>query len=120
MEIGPMYDFRHFSAEVNAIALWHNNLLMRLAHRVEYWERRYFSNEPMPFPVVDNDEGEKVGETIEIRHLRMHDMMEHEARGQLTKRLLLNGLRANAFSIVRSISLNVQTETTIQPRWIQT
>jgi Holliday junction resolvase len=35
-------------------------------------------------------------------------MMEHEARGQLTEQVLLKGLRANAFSVVRTQGTNLQ------------
>ncbi|HUD03156.1 MAG TPA: hypothetical protein VMR46_04080 [Candidatus Paceibacterota bacterium] len=92
--------------------------LTRLVCRAEYLYRRHWENRPLPFAFVSSDRGKAVGDSIDIDHLRLHDMMEHEARGQLTEQVLLKGLRANAFSVVRTQGTNLQGRTTIQPRWI--
>lgn len=114
-----MSPFEQFSAEIKQIAELHSiSWIARLSCRIEYWKRRYIKNQPLPFWWV-RSEGEPVGQPIEIYHLRLHDMMEHEARGQMTEKVLLGGLCANAFSVVQFDQLDdMHARTTIQPRWV--
>lgn len=113
-----MSPFEEFSAEIQRIAEYHaKSMLIRLILRAEYVWRKYWKNEPLPFAFVGMVDGRAIGNTIDIHHLRLPDMMEHEARGQLTAKVLLGGLRVNAFSMVRSEGVGMQGKTTIQPCW---
>ncbi len=114
-----MDSFKQFSAEIQKIAGLHSkSRLARFVCRAEYAWRKYWKNEPMPFEWVNKKEGRAVGDPIDIHHLRLPDMMEHEARGQLTAKVLLEGVCTNAFSVIHSQGIDMQRQTTIQPCWI--
>lgn len=105
------------SPEIDAFAkAFKSSRCARFICRLQYhWLK--WRNTPLLFEWV-GEEGEPVGEPIEICHLRLHDMMEHEALGVMTEKVLLEGLRANAFQVLgfeHSGTLNGKT--TIQPRW---
>ena len=114
-----MSPFEEFSAEIQRLTNLHQrSRLVRVVSRAEYLWRRYWKNEPLQFAFTDGNKGRPIGGTIDVYHLRLPDMMEHEARGQLTAKVLLDGLRVNAFSILNSQGIDMQGKTTIQPRWI--
>ena len=114
-----MRPFEKFSDEINKIAELHpTSRLVRIACRFEYWRRRYWSNETFHFKWVA-DEGTPIGEPIEVIHMTLHDMMEHQAQGILTSRILLEGLRVNAIQRLGFVRLDKWNgKTTIQPRWV--
>ncbi|MEK7612836.1 MAG: hypothetical protein AAB449_01670 [Patescibacteria group bacterium] len=90
---------------------------MRFLLWLQYRKLRW-RNEPLPFRIVAG-EGEPVGEPMEVYHLSLHDMMEHEAFGQLTAEVLLKGRRVNAFSCEGYKQIREMVgRTTIQPRWV--
>ncbi len=111
--------FEQLSEEIDTFAQgYKKSRLMRFVLWVEYRRRRW-KNEPMPFRMV-KDEGEPVGEPMDVHHLSLHDMMEHEARGQLTAEVLLKGRRINAFSREGYKQMEKMVgRTTIQPRWVE-
>ncbi len=79
----------------------------------------YLRNRPLTFYWV-GDEGQPVGKPIEVFHLRLYDMMEHEAQGQMTAEVLLRGRKANAIQVLRFDPLNeMNGRTIIQPRWVE-
>jgi hypothetical protein len=93
-------------------------LFDRLGNRLEFYRRR-FRNEPLQFHWVES-EGESVGRPIEISHLTLHDMMEHQANGRMTELVLLEGVRVNAIQVVSFERLNEWNgKTIIQPRWVE-
>jgi hypothetical protein len=111
--------FEEFSKEIDTITeAYKRGRLMRFLLWLEYRRRRWH-NEPMPFRIVEGG-GDPVGESMEVHHLSLHDMMEHEVRGQLTAEVLLKGRRINAFSreAYRQMAKMVG-RTTIQPRWVK-
>jgi hypothetical protein len=92
--------------------------LVRAVCRLEYWWRRHWANKPLSFKWVES-EGEPVGEPIDVKHLTLHDMMEHQARGVLTRKVLLEGVRANAIQVLDFKRVDRMAGiTTIQPRWV--
>lgn len=111
--------FEKFSNEIDTISRGYSkSWIVRLFLRLEYWKRRYWTNRPLPFKWV-KDEGNPVGEPIKIMHLKLHDMMEHQAQGVLTGKVLLEGLRANAIQELSFEHLDkMNAVTTIQPRWV--
>ena len=113
-----MSPFEEFSKEVDAIAqAYKRGRFMRFLLWIEYRRRRW-RNEPMPFRLVEN-EGKPEGESMDVYHLSLPDMMEHEARGQLTAEVLLKGRHINAFSREAYKRMEKMVgRTTIQPRWI--
>ena len=113
-----MSSFEQFSKEVDTIVqAYKQGRLMRFLLWLEYHQRRW-RNKPLPFRFVKG-EGEPVGESMEVHHLSLHDMMEHEVRGQLTAEVLLKGRRINAFSYVAYRQMKEMIgRTTIQPRWV--
>lgn len=115
-----MSHLEKFSKEVDLIAKSHpKSRVVRVFCRIEYWLRRHWENKPMQFYFVDGDHGTPVGEPMDVHHLSLHDMMEHEARGQLTAEVLLKGRRVNAFSREAYVQMEEMVgRTTIQPRWI--
>jgi hypothetical protein len=89
---------------------------MRFRLWIEYRWRRW-RNEPICFPIAEG--GEAVGESMDIYHMTLHDMFEHEARGQLTAEVLLKGRRVNAFSVgAFEHKGGMWGKYTIQPRWV--
>jgi hypothetical protein len=110
--------FKQFSEEVDSISeMYKRGRFMRFLLWVEYRRRRW-KNEPMAFSIV-KDEGEPVGEPMDIHHMTLHDMFVHQARGQLTAELLLKGRRINAFSIgAFERTGEMFGKYTIQPRWV--
>lgn len=115
-----MSHFDKFSAEIDKIlAEYKTSRLIRFACWLEYLKRKYWDNRPIPFPMVKSSEGEAVGEPMEVYHLSLYDMMEHEARGQLTAEVLLKGRRINSFSYEGHKQMEEHVgRTTIQPRWV--
>lgn len=111
--------FEQFSKDIENISLLHTSgRILRFALRVEYWRRRYWTNVTFPFKWVGN-EGVAVGNPIEIYHMTLHDMMEHEAQGVLTGKVLLEGMRVNAIQRLDFKRLDkLNGMTTIQPRWV--
>ena len=106
------------SAEIDLLTKMHKtSRISRLICRIQYYWLRWH-NEPLPFMWV-KDEGTPVGEPIEIYHMTLHDMMEHQARGVMTGKVLLEGLRANAIQVLGFERLDKwNAKTTIQPRWV--
>lgn len=81
-------------------------------------KRRHYRNTPFAFMWVEH-EGVPVGPPLEVHHLTLHDMMEHQAAGRLTDEILLRGLRANAIQRVSfERTGDYWGKTTIQPRWV--
>lgn len=113
-----MSPFEQFSEEVDFKAqAYKQGHFIRFFLWLEYRLRRWH-NEPMHFLIVDG-EGEAVGEPMDVHHVSLHDMMEHEARGQLTAEVLLKGRRVNAFSCEAYKQVEEMIgRTTIQPRWV--
>lgn len=113
-----MSPFKEFAEEIDTLTqAYKQSRLMRFLLWVEYRRRRW-SNEPLPFPIVE-EQGEPVGEPMDVHHLSLHDMMEHEVRGQLTAEVLLKGRRINAFSCEAYKQMEEMVgRTTIQPRWV--
>lgn len=104
--------------EVKLMRFRLERLLKRVRDRLEYRWRR-FRNKPMCFHWVV-DEGEAVGEPIDIYHLTLHDMAEHQARGKMTYLLLVQGARVNAIQTMRFERLNeLSGKITIQPCWVE-
>lgn len=113
-----MSSIEQFSKEIDSITEAHKqSRFMRFLLWLEYRRLRW-RNDPLPFRFVKG-EGEPVGESMDVYHLSLHDMMEHEVRGQLTAEVLLNGLRINAFSYEGYQQMEEMVgRTTIQPRWV--
>ena len=69
-------------------------------HVVELIIRNLF-NAPIVFPMVGPDEGYPVGPVLESQFFppvsAVRDQSLHLVRGRLTREVLANGLRANAF-----------------------
>src|SRR3989344_2504704 len=114
-----MSSLESFSSGIDGvIRLRSKNRLLRSACRLLYWYR-WFKNRPYPFRLAGVGQGQAVGEPIDIFHLRLYDMMEHEACGQLTGKVVLEGMRINAFSVIRFDKLDeMHARTIIQPRWV--
>lgn len=112
-----MDPFEQFSKEIDTIVeKYKRGRLMRFLLWIEYRRLRW-RNQPLPFRMVE--EGELVGESMDVHHLSLHDMMPHEVRGQLTAEVLLKGRRINAFSREAYKQMEKMVgRTTIQPRWI--
>ena len=109
---------REHAAEIEKLAQLHKrSRTARLICRLKYlWLR--WRNEPLPFRWVDDD-GEPVGEPIVVEHMTLYDMMEHQARGIMTAKILLSGLRVNAIQVLGFERLDsLHGKTTIQPRWV--
>lgn len=113
-----MSPFEQFSKEIDHITqAYTQGRLTRFLLWLEYRRRRW-RNEPMQFRVVEG-EGEPVGEPMDIYHMTLHDMFEHEARGQLTAELLLKGRHINSFSVGPFERMDEYWgKYTIQPRWV--
>ena len=120
LEVIPvtMSPFEEFSAEISKVAeLYPKSWLVRMFCRIEYLIRRW-KNEPLCFKWV-GDEGTPVGKPVEVIHLRLHDMMEHQAAGIVTGKVLLEGMRANAIQRLGCEYLDkMHAKTTIQPRCV--
>ncbi len=114
-----MSPFEQFSEMVDGSAqAYKRGWLARFFLWLEYRRRRR-RNEPMPFRSVKRDEGEAVGEPMDVYHLSLHDMMEHEVAGQLTAEVLLKGRRINSFSCEAYKQMEEMVgRTTVQPRWV--
>jgi hypothetical protein len=112
-----MSPFEQFSKEIDTFArMYKKSRVGRFLLWIEYRRRRWH-NEPICFPVAE--EGEKVGEPMDIHHMTLHDMFEHEARGQLTAEVLLRGRRVNAFSVgAFERTDKMWGKHTIQPLWV--
>jgi len=113
-----MNNFKQFSEENDCISRQYNQgRHMRFLLWIKYhWLR--WRNVPMPFRIV-KDEGVPVGAPMDIHHMMLRDMLEHEACGQLTAELLLKGRRINAFSVGNfARNSDMWGKSTIQPRWI--
>ena len=115
-----MSPFEQFSKEIdNTVKNYKSSRLIRFACWLEYRIRKHWHNRPLPFRMVKSEDGEAVGEPMEVYHLSLHDMMEHEARGQLTAEFLLKGRRINSFSYEGYKQMEEMVgRTTIQPRWV--
>ncbi len=91
--------------------------VMRLLHRLAFYYLR-LRNKPISFSLV-GAEGTAVGEPLDVHHLRLYDMAEHAVCGVLTGKVLLEGLRTNAYEVVDYQPLNDDwAKTKIQPRWV--
>ncbi len=115
-----MTPFEEFSTEIDRIATNHpKSRLVRWYCLFDFLRRRYWANKPLPFMLASADEGQAVGEPIEVVHMTMHDMMPHAVRGALTGKVLLKGLRVNAFKHLGFERLDDWTgRTKIQPCWV--
>ncbi|MDB5224497.1 MAG: hypothetical protein JWO43_119 [Candidatus Adlerbacteria bacterium] len=113
-----MTPFEEFSKEVDALTAAHKrSRLSRFVMWVEYRRRRW-SNDPMQFRMVET-EGKPVGDSMDVYHMSLHDMMHHEVCGQLTAEVLLKGRRINAFSRGAYKQMeDLVGRITIQPRWV--
>ena len=108
---------KELTEAVEMIAQAHKTRIGRIFYALVFWIRKR-RNRPIPFYRVEC-EGAAVGEPFELEHGTMYDMAEHEARGQMTAKVLLEGVRANAFEIIRSELINERWEKSlVQPRWI--
>ncbi len=107
-----------FSRIIDSVAEGHKlSWLMRLVHRLAYYYLR-LRNKPICFSLV-GAEGTAVGEPLEVQHLRLYDMSEHAVCGALTGKVLLEGLRINAYQVVDYQPLNDDwAKSKIQPRWV--
>ncbi len=114
-----MSPFEELSNEIDQISKLHSkSRLVRVLRRIEYWRRRYWTNETIPFEWV-GEGGAPVGEPIEVVHMTLYDMMEHQVGGILTRKILLEGLRVNAVQKLGFERLDQwHGKTTVQPRWV--
>ncbi len=114
-----MSHFGELTQEIDKMTELHKkSRVARFLLWVEY-RRRKWENKPFPFSWVKY-EGTPVGDPMEVHHLSLHDMMEHEVRGQLTAEVLLKGRRINAFSCEGYQQVERMVgKTTIQPRWVE-
>lgn len=106
------------SAEIDIlVSIWKEGRLARIFCWVQYRWLKY-RNTPFGFRWVD-DEGESVGEPIAVYHMTLYDMMDHQARGIMTGKVLLEGLRVNAIQVLSVERIDDMTsKTMIQPRWV--
>ncbi len=117
--IVAMSSLEEFSGEIDSIVnTYKKSPLHRLMLRMALHWRRW-QNRPLWFHGTE-EEGEPVGDPIEVYHLRLYDMAEHAVCGELTNQVFLHGRRINAFSQISHEHVEGRRvgKTTIQPRWI--
>ena len=116
-----MNEFEEFSKDVKNVADQHPRYwIFRALGSLECWLRMK-RNTPLPFKLVSLGEGETVSGSLKINHTTLHcDTMPHKARRTLTEKVLLEGLKVNAFTIIAFKKLGKCTgESTIQPMWVE-
>lgn len=116
-----MRPFEELCQTIDEIASeYHKSLIARAVLACEYLYRKHWLNKPIPFIRVNEDEGEPVGEPFDVTHLRLCDMLDHAARGELTTLVMIDGLRINAFSVGRFEAIDTgYGRHMIQPRWVE-
>lgn len=93
------------------------SILKKILNRLAYNCSRLL-NDPYQFP--HTEKGTPVGDTLEVHWLAFHDMALHQIDGALTKCLLIDGRKFNAYHIIATHRVARNTNLSIiQPLWVE-